>query len=174
MLARLSPWGCRIVTGREYAPPTKERGRLMERLEIAGNVTDTALVFAPTEDGRLRMTVQHFTAGLHDSVVLRPEWMRPLAAWLAGDARPGIVGHDEYGTPYGRWLTVAGDETAVAYGAHARAELTCRQPYGAARVAIGPRNRPTRCAVMLSPEARAEAAAHLRRIDAAHWTAQPL
>lgn len=146
----------------------------MERYEITGNVAGTALVFAPTEDGRLRMTAEHFASGLNDSVILRPAWLRPLAAWLAGDAQPGIVGHDEYGVPYGRWLTVAGDETAVVFGTHTRAELTCRQPYGTARIAIGLRNRPTRFAVMLSPGARTGAAAYLRRIDAAHWTAQPL
>lgn len=174
MLARLSTWGCRIVTGREYAPLTKERGRSVERFEIEGNVTGTALVFAPTGDGRLTMTVGRSNTSPHGSVVLRPEWLRPLAAWLAGDARPGIVGHDEYGMPYGRWLAVAGDETAVVYGTHTRAELTCRLPFGTARVAVGPRDRATRHAVMLSPEARAEAAAYLRRVDAAHWTAQPL
>lgn len=173
MLARLSTWGCRIVTGREYARQTKERGRSVERFEIPGNVTGTTLVFAPAADGRLIMTAHHFTTPAYNSVVLQPEWLRPLAAWLAGDARPGIVGHDEYGMPYGRWLTVAGDETAVAYETRATAELTCRQPYGTARIAVGPRNRPARCAVMLSPDARTRTAAYLRRVDAESWTAQP-
>lgn len=146
----------------------------MERLEIEGNTAGTALVFAPTGDGRLTMTVGHANTSPHGSVILLPEWLRPLAAWLAGDARPGIVGHDEYGMPYGRWLTVGGDETVVMYGTHTRAEMTCLLPFGTARVAVGPRDRAVRYAVMLSPEARAEAAAYLRRVDAAHWTAQPL
>lgn len=169
MLARLSPWGCRIVTGREYAPLTKERGRPMERLEIAGDASGTALVFTPARDGRLTMTVGDTNTSPHGSVVLQPGWLLPLAAWLAGDARPGIVGHDEYGMPYGRWLTIAGDETAVMYGTHTRAEMTCLQPFGTARVAAGPRDRAIRYAVVLSPEARAEAAAYLRRVDAARW-----
>ncbi len=172
MLTRLSIWGCRIVTGREYAPLTKERGRPMERLEIEGTVAGTALVFTPVEDGKLLMTVGAANTSPHGSVVLQPGWLRPLAAWLAGDARPGIVGHDEYGTPYGRWLTIAGDETAVVYGTHTRAELTCAQPYGAARIAAGPRDRATRYAVTVPPEARTEAAAYLRRIDASRWAAQ--
>ena len=146
----------------------------MERLEIPGNVTGTALVFTPNDDGRLTMTVGVSNTSPHGSVVLQPGWLLPLAAWLAGDARPGIVGHDEYGMPYGRWLTVAGDETAVMYGTHTRAEMTCLLPFGTARVAVGPRDRAVRYAVMLSPEARAEAAAYLRRVDAVHWAAQPL
>lgn len=174
MLARLSPWGCRIVTGREYAPLTKERGRTVERLELEGNVAGTALVFAPTGDGRLTLTVGPSNTSPHGSVVLQPEWLRPLAAWLAGDTRPGIVGHDEYGMPYGRWLAIAGDETAVVYATHTRAELTCRLPFGTARVAIGPRGRATRYAVMIPPEARTELAAYLRRADAEHWSVQAL
>lgn len=145
----------------------------MERLEIAGNAAGTALVFAPAGDGRLRMTVGHSNTSLYGSVALLPEWLRPLAAWLAGDARPGIVGHDDYGMPYGCWLTVAGDETAVMYGVHVRAELTCLLPFGPARVAVGPRDRAARYTVVIPPEARTEVAAYLRRTDAAHWTAQP-
>lgn len=166
------PGGRRIVTGREYAPLTKERGRPMEQLEITGNVAGTALVFAPTGDGRLLMTVGASNTSPHGSVVLQPGWLRPLAAWLAGDARPGTVGHDEYGMPYGRWLTITGDETAVVYGVHVRAELTCRLPFGTSHIAIGPRDRATRYTVVLSPGARSEAAAYLRRTDAAHWADQ--
>lgn len=146
----------------------------MNRLEIAGNVTGTALVFSPAVDGQLLMTVGQVNTSPHGGVILLPEWLRPLAAWLAGDARPGIVGHDEYGMPYGRWLTIAGDETAVVYGTHTRAELTCRLPFGTARIAVGPRDRATRYAVVIPPDARTEAAAYLRRIDASHWTPQPL
>lgn len=147
----------------------------MKTFEISGNVTGTALRVARTEDGRLTMTawVDGYTDS-HDSVILRPEWLRPLAAWLAGEAEPGIAGHDEYGTPYGRWLAVSGDETAVVYSTHTRAELTCSLPFGAARVAVGPRNRLVRFVVMLSPEARVQVAAHLRRISAESWTAQNL
>lgn len=173
MLIRLSTWGCRIVTGREYAPLTKERGRSMERLEIAGRTAGTALVFAPIEDGTLLMTVGRFNTSPFGSVVVQPGWLRPLAAWLAGDARPGIVGHDEYGMPYGRWLTIAGDETAVVYGTQTRIELTCSQPYGSAHVTAGPRERAFRYAVVIPPEARTEAAAYLRRVDAARWASQP-
>lgn len=172
MLTRLSTWGCRIVTGREYAPLTKERGRTVERLEIAGTTAGTALVFAPADDGRLTMTVGASNTSLYGSALLQPEWLRPLAAWLTGDARPGIVGHDDYGMPYGRWLTVGGDETAVVYGTHTRAELTCLTPYGHARVGVGPRDRAVRYTVVLSHEARTEAAAYLRRVDAARWADQ--
>ena len=145
----------------------------MKTFEVAGSVTGTALRFTPTGDGRLTMTVLHWHADDGD-VILRPEWLRPLAAWLAGEAEPGIVGHDEYGMPYGRWLAIGGDETAVIYSTHTRAEMRCLFPYGTARVAVGPRNRDARFVMMLSPEARAATAAHLRRITAESWAAQQL
>lgn len=141
----------------------------MERLEISGDTDGTALVFAPAGDGRLTMTVGLSNTSPYGSVALQPEWLRPLAAWLAGDAGPGIVGHDDYGTPYGSWLAVAGDETVVMYGVHARVEMTCLSPYGHARVAVGPRDRAVRYTAVLSPEARTEAASYLRRVDAARW-----
>ncbi|MGW2213291.1 hypothetical protein, partial [Streptomyces sp. NPDC001781] len=107
----------------------------------------------------------------HHSVILRPEWLRPLAAWFAGEARPGIVGRDEYGMPYGRWLAVNGDETAVAASTHSEARMDCVSPFGTARVAVGVRRGLSALAVMLTPEARQDVAVYLRRADAAHWTA---
>jgi len=147
----------------------------MEPFEIPGSVAGTALRFEPAGDGRPVMTawVDGYTAG-YNSVVLRPEWLRPLAAWFAGEAEPGIVGHDEYGMPYGRWLTMAGDETAVVTNTHTEARLECLSPYGHAWVTIGPRNWHVQAAVGLSPGARAEAAAFLRRISAESWTAPSL
>lgn len=146
----------------------------MDTFEIAVNVAGMTLRFAPEGDGRLTMMMMHGRTPWHSSVILRPEWLRPLAAWFAGEAEPGIVGHDEYGMPYGRWLAVAGDEAAVAYSTHTQAELTCTHPYGTARVAIGKRNRPVRFAVTLSSGARTATATYLRRVSAVSWTTQPL
>lgn len=125
----------------------------------------TLLRFEPA-DGKLLMTVRNPDIGGHDSVVLDADWLLPLAAWFAGEAQPGIVGHDEYGAPYGRWLAIASDEAAVAYGTHTWARLDCLRPYGRARVAIGPRGRAGGFAAMLSPSARAAVATWLRRVAA--------
>lgn len=146
----------------------------MDPFEIAGNAAGTALRFAPAHDGKLLMTVWSLDRsglGGHESVTLQTSWLRPLAAWLAGEAQQGIVGHGEYGMPYGRWLTIGGDETAVACSTHTEARLECRSPYGSARVTIGPRGRQVRgYTTVLSPRARREMAAWLRRADSKHWT----
>lgn len=142
----------------------------MDAFEAAGTVDGTALRFTPIGDGRLTMTVMHRHTGGQDSVILRPEWLRPLAAWFAGEARPGIVGHDEYGMPYGCWLAIGGDESAVVTSTHTEALLDCPAPFDAARVRIGVRRGRPRFTARLSPEARQEVAAHLRRTDAGSWT----
>lgn len=144
----------------------------MDPLEIPGDTAGTALRFAPTGDGRLTMTVLHRSSGGQDSVILRPEWLGPLGAWFAGEARPGIVGHDEYGTPYGRWLAIGGDESAVAVAVHTEALLDCPAPFGAVRVRISVRRGTSVLGLTLSPDARQRVAAHLRRIDAASWPAR--
>lgn len=127
---------------------------------------------SPPDNGKILLTVLSRTGGAHESVVLRPAYLRPLAAWMAGEAQPGIVGHDEYGMPYGRWLSVAGDRTAVVYGTHSVAQMECAAPYGAARVALGPRRGSGTLAVRLLPEARTDLAAWLRRADAQGWARQ--
>jgi hypothetical protein len=72
----------------------------MDIFEVAGNVAGTALRFGPTEDGRLAMTVLHRGVGRRDSVILRQEWLRPLAAWFAGQLSCEL--------PFGTaWVTVS-------------------------------------------------------------------
>lgn len=135
---------------------------------IPGNVTGTALVFSPAGDGSLVMTVAHENAAGHNSVILRPEWLRPLAAWFAGEAESVRRGEPLH-VPYSRQLCVADDEEAMVWSTHTWARLRCRLPFGTALVTAGPRGRYFGWAVMLSPGARQDAAAFLRRADAAHW-----
>lgn len=138
----------------------------MSTYAIPGDPAGCELRFTPAADStRLVMSVV-YPEGQRDSVVLQRSWLRPLAAWLAGEAQPGIVGHDEYGLPHGRWLTIAGDETAVAYGALTWARLECSRPFGTARVTVGRRGLFGGLTVTLSPEARQHTAAWLRRTDA--------
>jgi hypothetical protein len=99
-------------------------------------------------------------------VILRQEWLRPLAAWFAGEAHPGIVGHDEYGMPYGRWLAINGDESAVAVGVHTEAQLSCELPFGTAWVTVSVRRGTSSLEVALSAGARQDVATWLRRADA--------
>lgn len=140
----------------------------MELFETAGNVAGTALRIEPTGDGRLVMTAMHRATGRRDSVILRPEWLLPLGAWFAGEARSGIVGHDEYGLPYGRWLAINGDESAEVVGVHTEARLDCLLPFGTARVTVSVRRGRSSLVVMLSPEARQKMAAWLRRAAVQH------
>jgi hypothetical protein len=111
------------------------------------------------------MTVQHPTSGVHNSVVLRPDWLLPLAAWFAGEAQPAALG-DLPGTLYGRRLDIAGDEYAVLWSTHTWARLDCVRPFGIARVQAGPRGRAYGSAVFLTPRARTDAAVWLRRMGA--------
>ncbi|QDN64464.1 hypothetical protein [Streptomyces sp. S1D4-14] len=145
----------------------------MEPFEISGSVADTALRLAPG-DGKLVLSVLTGSVPEHRSVALEPSYLLPLAAWFAGEACPGIVGHDEYGTPYGRWLTIGGDEAAVMYGTHTEARMRCTLPFGKAGVTIGQRGRTGGFTVTLSPEARQGVAAWLRRMDAESWPELPV
>lgn len=139
----------------------------MQPFEISGNTPGTALRFASAGDGRLTMAVIRLNRDC-GGVDLRPEWLLPLAAWFAGEARPGIHGHDEYGTPQGRSLAISGDEAAVVWDTRLWARLDCLLPFGAARVRIGPRGEQGSRVVMLPPHARQDVAMRLREADAAH------
>jgi hypothetical protein len=143
----------------------------MEMIRLDDRETGKALLLGHLtgDDGKLILSVTEGRTDSHRSVILRPEWLRPLAAWFAGEAEPGIVGHDEYGLPYGRWLAIGSDEGAVVTSTHAQALLDCRSPFGTARVVIGPRGRHG-LAVTLTAGARADVAAYLRRADAEQWT----
>lgn len=140
----------------------------MDALTIPGNVRETALEFSPVED-KLLMTVNFRVTGTHSSVLLAPDWVLPLAAWFAGEAQPVALG-DRPGTLYGRRLDVSGDEYAVVWNTHTWARLDCLLPFGTARVQAGPRGKAYGSTVMLSPEARQDVAAWLRRADAEGWT----
>jgi hypothetical protein len=142
----------------------------MEPLEIPGTVQGTMLRFVPAGDGTVALSAMHIPSGLHSSVILRADWLRPVAAWFAGEAQPGITGHDEYGTGYGRWLAVAGDRAALLYGTHTEAQLEARMPFGTARVVVRRRGKTHGVSVMLAPEARQNVAEWLRRADAQHWS----
>lgn len=144
----------------------------MDTLTVPGNVRETELEFTPA-DGKMLMTVHVRTADAHSSVLLAPDWLLPLAAWFAGEARPAALG-DVPGTLYGRRLDVRGDEAAIVWGTHTWARLDCILPFGAARVTAGPRGRGFPCTVMLPPEARQDVAAWLRRADAEGWTRREL
>lgn len=137
----------------------------MDTLTAPGTVGGTALRLALT-DGSPSLTTEGPYIGRQNAVLLRPDWLLPLAAWFAGEAQPGITGHGEYGDPQGRWLAVAGDDAAIVYGARSWARLECLTPYGGARVSVGPRGRMYGTAVLLPPEGRQNAAAWLRRTNA--------
>lgn len=140
----------------------------MDTLTVPGNVRATELEFAPA-DGKMLMTAHGPSTGGHSSVLLNADWLLPLAAWFAGEARPAALG-DLPGTLYGRRLDVRGDEAAIVWNTHTWARLDCIRPFGTARVAVGPRGRGFVCTVTLSPEARQDVAAWLRRADAEGWT----
>lgn len=140
----------------------------MDQFEIAGD-TDTALRFAPAHDGKLVMLA--LRAAEHRSVILDPTWLRPLAAWFAGEAQPAALGEDAL-MPYARRLAVYPDALALVWSTHTEAWLRCAEPYGPARVVIGQRGHmpSSSLSVILLPRARTEAAAYLRRADSEHWT----
>lgn len=139
----------------------------MQSFEIAGNIDGTSLRFDPTGDGRLTMTVMHWHTGRHDSVILRPEWLGPLAAWLAGEAEPvTITAPGDACKTYGRRLVIDGDELAEVYSTHTVARLDCRMPFGTARVAVSVRRGTSSLVAVLSPEARQAGATWLRRAGA--------
>lgn len=137
---------------------------------VPGNVRDTALRLDPS-DRKPMLTVTGPGSGGHSTVLLAPDWLLPLAAWFAGEAQPVVLG-DRPGTLYGRTLDVRGDGDALVWDTHTWARLDCLLPYGTARVRIGPRGRDTCVAVMLSPEARQDVAAWLRRAAAEGWAEQ--
>lgn len=134
---------------------------------VPGNVRDTALRL----DSRGKPLLTAMSGDVHHSVLLAPGWLLPLAAWFAGEAQPVALG-DRPGTLYGRTLDVRGDGDALVWNTHTWARLDCLLPYGSARVRIGPRGRDTCTAVMLSPEARQDVAAWLRRAAAEGWATQ--
>jgi hypothetical protein len=141
----------------------------MDAFEIPGTVRGTALRFDPGHGGTLILTAQFITAGVHNSVVVQPSWVLPLAAWFAGEAQPVALG-DRPGTLYGRRMDIAGDEYAVLWSTHTWARLDCVLPFGTARVQAGPRGKAYGSTVMLSAEGRAAVAGWLRRTDAEGWT----
>ena len=141
----------------------------MDMIQLDDQTAGTSLRLVPSADGRVALTVMRGPGPEHTGVILRREWFRPLASWLAGEAGPGIVGHDEYGMPYGRWLVVAGDETAVVYGTHTWAQLRCSEPFGPALVTVGPRGLARGLTVLLTFGGRTDVAAWLRRADAESW-----
>lgn len=138
----------------------------MELSEIPGTVRDMALMLDPT-DGAPFMAVTGWNVGGHSAVKLDPSWLRPLAAWFAGEAQPAALG-DHPGTLYGRRMDIVGDEETVIWSMHTWARLDCRLPFGTARVSIGPRDKGYGWTVLLSPEARQDVATWLRRADAEH------
>ena len=141
----------------------------MEPFEISGAPPGTALRFTPAR-GRLVMAVTGRNAGGHQGVLLQPAWLRPLAAWFAGDGEPVHLGGDAL-LPYARRLAVYPDDLALVWSTHTEAWLRCSCPYGGAGVVIGPRGRmATRSlSVRLSPRARLETAERLRHADAESW-----
>jgi hypothetical protein len=141
----------------------------MDAFEIPGTVRGTALRFEPAHDDTLVMIAQFITPGGHNGVVLRPEWLRPLAAWFAGEAQPVSLG-DRPGALYGCTLDIRSDEYAIVWSTHTWARLDCVLPFGTARVQVGPRGKAYGSTVMLSAEGRVDVAAWLRRIDAEGWT----
>lgn len=138
----------------------------MEPSGTPGDVTGTALWFSPADSKTLMSATG---PGGHSSVLLDPAWLRPLAAWFAGEAQPMHLG-DRPGTLYGRSLVIHNDETAVVWSTHTWARLGCRLPFGPAQVTIGPRGKDHGWVIKLSPGARGWAAARLRRVDSGGWT----
>lgn len=137
----------------------------METFRIPGNTWGTALWIRPISSSAITLDVRNSDIGGHGSVVVRPEWLRPLAAWFAGEAEPVSLGD-----PGSTQLYVVNDEAAVVWSTHTWARLRCRLPFGTAVVTAGPRGKDFGRVVMLSPEARQQVAGWLRRVDAEHRT----
>jgi hypothetical protein len=127
-------------------------------LEIPGLNGDNALRFRP-HAGTLRMSV----SGYAHTVLERP-FLRPMAAWFAGEAQPCTVD----AVPVS-WLVVHSDALLTVHGGRTTARLNCASPFGAARVAIVWNETGRTQSVMLSPDARLAAATWLRRADARDW-----
>lgn len=146
----------------------------MQPYEIPGDAAGTALRFHQPGDGKLTMTVWSLDrlglTGGSQSVVLQPGWVRPLAAWFAGEAEPAVLGDDAL-MPYPRRLAVCGDELAMVWATYTQAWLRCSEPYGTARIIVGPRGHMVSASqtVLLGPRARAGVAEFLRRADAESW-----
>lgn len=136
----------------------------MDALTLQGAVGGTALLLG-LSDGSPSLTTEGPGAGGYCTVLLAADWLLPLAGWFAGEARHVSLG-DLPGTLYGRRLDVRGDETAFVWNTHTWARLECDLPYGIARVTVGPRAKTHGTSVRLSPEARQDVAAWLRRADA--------
>lgn len=140
----------------------------MDPFETTGRFPGGTLRLLAFTSGRVMLTVTDATGHRgHSGVILQPGWLRPLAAWFAGEAEPITTG-DDADLCYGPLLCVVSDEAAVVWSTHTWARLRCHQPYGDARVLVGPRDQSAVCGVALTPEARADVAAWLRRVDAAN------
>lgn len=138
----------------------------MDSFEVSGLGSDTALHFIPNGGDELVMRVHNGPGD--QSVTLRPEWLRHLAAWFAGEAEPVAAGDDRLFTD-ARRLAVHGDEMVLVYSPDSEAWLRCSQPYGTARVVVGPRAHmiSSSVVVLLSPGARQDIAVYLRRVHVA-------
>jgi hypothetical protein len=137
----------------------------MNPFEIEGCARGTLLRFAPADDGKLTMAILRQETSGHDSAIIRPEWLRPLAAWFAGEAERAALG-DDLLVPCARRLAVHTDGLAVVYSARTEAWLRCYEPYGPAWVTVMPRRAASGPSVALMPEARQDVATRLRRFDA--------
>jgi hypothetical protein len=145
----------------------------MDAFTTPGAVRGTALELAPSAGGKPDMTVLGPRTSGHSGVLLDADWVLPLAAWFAGEAQPVSLG-GRPGTLYGRTLDVRGDERAIVWNTHTWARLDCLLPFGDARVTIGPRGKGYGSTVMISPEARQDVAAWLRRANSEGWTRREL
>lgn len=136
-------------------------------LTVDGFAGGTSLRLVP-DDRKIGMTVDAPGPRGYRTVLLAADWLLPLAAWFAGEARPAALG-DRPGTLYGRSLAVHNDETATVWNTHTWARLECDRPFGDCRVLVGPRGKSYGGAVLLEPEARQDVAAWLRRADSQGW-----
>lgn len=138
-----------------------------ETTDLAGMYSGTVLHLIPGAGGSVILIAQEDRPGQRARVTVRPEWLRPLAAWLAGESRLPSVSDVEDGGA----LVLLSDERALIWNERTWARLECRMPFGPAHVSLHFRGLSTGCSVFLSPEARLEAATLLRRQDARTWTA---
>lgn len=141
----------------------------MDILTTPGTAGHTGLRLTPGDNGKAVLSVVSEHVEGQARVVLAADWLLPLAAWFAGEARPASLG-DRPGTLYGVSLDVRGDESAVVWNTHTWARLDCTAPFGIAQVLVGPRAKSQGHIVMLWPEARQDVAAWLRRASAERWT----
>lgn len=134
----------------------------LELLEVPGPDGETFRLVA-IGDGRAVLAVARSHGYAPLTVTVEREWVRPLAAWLAGESDP-------LETPAGQSvlrLSIASDYEARVFDLRAWALLTCERPFGTASVVITRTGEQPRdgYAARVTADGREQAAAWLRDLS---------